>query len=45
MSDNEFINSHSLHANVFSYMGAALSRNPDDADVFIVGLPYNPALT
>ena len=45
MSDNEFINSHSMHANVFSYMGAALSRNPDDADVFIVGLPYDLALT
>lgn len=31
--------------NVFSYMGAPLSRNPDDADVFIAGLHYDLALT
>ena len=45
MSDSNFTQSHSMHANLFGYMGAALSRNPDDADVFIVGLPYDLATT
>lgn len=45
MSDNSFTHSHSMHANLFGYMGATLSRNPDDADVFIVGLPYDLATT
>jgi len=43
MSDNSFINSISMYANLFGYMGASLSRNPDDAEVFIVGLPYDLA--
>jgi agmatinase len=45
MSDSRFTHSHSMHANLFGYMGAALSRNPDDADVFIIGLPYDLATT
>src|SRR5210317_1673567 len=44
MTDN-FFNSFSMYANTFSYMGCPLSRNPDDADVFIVGLPYDLATT
>lgn len=34
-----------MHANIFSYMGTPLSRNVDDADTFIVGLPYDLATT
>ena len=45
MSNSSFTHSHSMHANLFGYMGAALSRNLDDADVFIVGLPYDLATT
>ncbi len=45
MSDSSFTHSHSMHANLFGYMGAGLSRNLDDADVFIVGLPYDLATT
>ncbi|MFB3059304.1 MAG: arginase family protein, partial [Gammaproteobacteria bacterium] len=45
MSDSSFTHCHSMHANLFGYMGAALSRNLDDADVFIVGLPYDLATT
>lgn len=44
MSDN-FTESFSMHANIFGYMGRTLSRNPDDADVFIIGLPYDLATT
>lgn len=43
--DNSFVNSFSIHANIHSYMGTTLSRNPDDADVFIIGLPYDLATT
>jgi agmatinase len=45
MSDSSFTNSYSMHANLFGYMGVTLSRNLDDADVFIVGLPYDLATT
>jgi len=45
MSDNSFTNSYSMYSNIYSYMGTPLSRNPDDADVFIVGLPYDLATT
>ena len=45
MSDNNFTDSYSMYANLFGYMGASLSRNPDDADVFIIGLPYDLATT
>lgn len=43
--NSDFMNSVSMHANIFSYMAVPLSRNLDDADVFIVGLPYDLALT
>ena len=36
-------NSYSLFANAYSYMGTSFSRNPDDADVFVIGLPYDLA--
>ena len=32
-------------ANVFAYLGVPLSRNQDDADVFVVGLPYDLGTT
>ncbi len=41
MSSDNFIDSFSIYANRFSFMGRPLSRNPDDADVFVVGLPYD----
>ena len=41
MSTDKFIDSYSIYANRFSYMGRPLSRNPDDADVFVIGLPYD----
>jgi agmatinase len=41
MNGSNFIDSHSIYANRFSYMGRPLSREPDDADVFVVGLPYD----
>ncbi len=41
MNGNNFIDSPSIYANRFSYMGAPLSREPEDADVFVVGLPYD----
>ena len=40
MSDN-FLNSHTIYANIYSYMGVPFSRNADDADVFVIGLPYD----
>jgi agmatinase len=40
-SDYEFNQSISMFANMFSYMGTPLTRNPDDADVFVIGLPYD----
>ena len=27
-----------MFANAYSYMGMPFSRNPDDADVFVIGL-------
>ena len=41
MSEENFIDSHSIYMNIYSYMGRPLTRNPDDADVFVVGLPYD----
>ena len=41
MGSDNFLDSFSIYANRFSYMGRPLSRNPDDADVFVVGLPYD----
>ena len=40
MSTDNFIDSYSIYANKFSYMGRPLTRNPDDADEFVIGLPY-----
>jgi agmatinase len=33
--------SYSIFANVYSYLGRPLTRDPDAADVFVVGLPYD----
>ena len=41
MSDDNFLNSHTIFFNIYSYMGVPFSRNPDDADVFVIGLPYD----
>jgi agmatinase len=45
MSDNDFIDSYSMFANVFSYMGLPLTRNIDKADVVIMGIPYDMGTT
>ena len=39
------VNSISNYGNVFSYMGQNLSRDLNEADVFIVGIPYDMATT
>ena len=41
MSDDNFLNSHTIFTNIYSYMGVPFSRKPEDADVFVVGLPYD----
>jgi agmatinase len=41
MNEDNFIDSLSIYANRFSFMGRPLSRNPEAADVFVVGLPYD----
>lgn len=38
-----FVKSDSMFSNIFSYMGLPLSRNHDDADVFVLGIPYDLA--
>ena len=38
---NDFTASYSIIANVYSYLGRPLTRDPDAADVFVVGLPYD----
>ena len=43
MSMNESVRSDAMFANVYSYLGVPFSRNPDDADVFVIGLPYDLA--
>lgn len=45
MSNDNFPQSFSMIANVFTYLGTQLSRNPDDADVFVIGLPYDLGTT
>lgn len=46
MSDNhETINSYSMFANVHSYMGVPLSRKLDNADVAVLGVPYDLGTT
>ncbi len=41
MSHDNFIQSHTIYQNIFSYMGCPLTRDPAAADVFVVGLPYD----
>ena len=41
MKIGNFTNSYSIFANIYSYMGRPLTRNPDEADVFVIGLPYD----
>ena len=41
MSSEDITSSHSIFANIYGYMGRPLTRNPDDADVFVIGLPYD----
>ena len=41
MNDEHFTHNYSMFANIYGYMGLPLSRNPDDADVFVIGLPYD----
>lgn len=41
-SENPII-SDSIFANTFSYMGRPISRKLEDADLFVVGLPYDLA--
>jgi len=43
MNEKPFIQSESMFANMFGYMGAPLSRDLSDADVFVIGLPYDLA--
>ncbi len=45
MSENKFTTGVSMYANVYGYLGRPLSRNPDDADVFVIGLPYDLGTT
>ena len=45
MNSDDFTNSYSMYANLYGYMGVPLSRNPDDADVFVIGLPYDLGTT
>lgn len=40
-----FTSSNSMFCNIFSYMGFPLSRNHEDADVFVIGIPYDLATT
>ncbi len=41
MKIENFTDSHSIFANIYSYMGRPLTRDPDEADVFVIGLPYD----
>ena len=41
MAKNDFIDSYSIYMNRLSFMGRPLSRDPDDADLFVIGLPYD----
>ena len=41
MSDDSFLTSHTIFANIYSYLGVPFSRDPEDADVFVIGLPYD----
>ena len=39
----DFVNSHAIFGNTYSYTGCPLTRNLDDAEVFVVGQPYDLA--
>jgi agmatinase len=41
MTDNDLPRSYSMVANIHGYLGLPLTRDPDAADVFVVGLPYD----
>ncbi len=43
MSKQDFTQGDSMFANVYAYLGLPLTREPDAADVFVVGLPYDLA--
>ena len=43
MSQQDFINSHAIFGNTYSFMGCPLTRDLDEADVFVVGQPYDLA--
>ncbi|MDG1163745.1 MAG: agmatinase [Porticoccaceae bacterium] len=45
MSDNDALNSYSMFANVYSYLGLPLSREVDKADLVVLGIPYDVATT
>jgi len=41
MNDRPFNQSHSIFANLFGFLGFPLSREPDAAEAFVIGLPYD----
>ncbi len=41
MSAKDFTQGDSMFANVYAYLGLPLSRDPQAADVFVIGLPYD----
>lgn len=43
MNNEDPIISDSIFANIYSYMGRPFSRNLNNADIFVVGLPYDLA--
>ena len=45
MSDNDALESCSMFANVYSYMGLPLSRDLANADLAVLGIPYDLATT
>ncbi|MFK7734369.1 MAG: agmatinase [Pseudomonadales bacterium] len=45
MTDNEHFSSHSMFANTFGYLSTTLSRNIANADVVVMGIPYDLGTT
>ncbi|MDE0841530.1 MAG: agmatinase [Porticoccaceae bacterium] len=45
MSDNDTLESYSMFANVYSYMGLPLSRDVISADLAVLGIPYDLGTT
>ncbi len=41
MNDSDFTQSHSIFSNLFGFMGRPLTRDPEQADIFVIGLPYD----